>query len=114
MSWASNVKTRLQSIGLYEAWVNQGVGNVNVFISLVKQRVFYMFVQNWNTDINDPTRVMCYILYANLINIGNNCVELARFRVLAHRLEVETGRWHEPVALPFNERKYRTCLSRER
>jgi len=30
MSWASNVKTRLQSIGLYEAWVNQGVENVNV------------------------------------------------------------------------------------
>ena len=53
MSWASNVKTRLQSISLYEAWVNQGVGNVNVFISLVKQRVFDMFVQNWNTDIND-------------------------------------------------------------
>jgi len=62
MSWASNVKTRLQSIGLYEAWVNQGVGNVNVFISLVKQRVYYMFVQNWNTDINDPTRA-CYVLY---------------------------------------------------
>jgi len=30
----------LQSIGLYEAWLNQGVGNVNVFISLVNQRVF--------------------------------------------------------------------------
>jgi len=40
MSWARNVKTLLQSIGLYEARVNQGVGNVNVFISLVKQRVF--------------------------------------------------------------------------
>jgi len=42
MSLASNVKTRLQSIGLYEAWVNQGVGNVNVFISLVKQRVCFI------------------------------------------------------------------------
>ena len=30
MSWARNVKTLLQSTGLYEAWVNQGVGNVNV------------------------------------------------------------------------------------
>ena len=40
MSLARTVKTRLQSTGLYEAWVNQGVGNVNVFISLVKQRVF--------------------------------------------------------------------------
>ena len=47
MSWARNVKTILQSTGLYAAWVNQSlVGNVNVFISLVKQRVFDMFVQN--------------------------------------------------------------------
>ena len=30
MSLSSNVKTLLQSIGLYEDWVNQGVGNVNV------------------------------------------------------------------------------------
>jgi len=30
MSSASNVKTLLQSIGLYEAWVNQGVANVIV------------------------------------------------------------------------------------
>jgi len=34
-SWASYVTMLLQSIGLYEAWLNQGVGNVNVFISLV-------------------------------------------------------------------------------
>ena len=30
MPWASNVKTLLQSIGLYEVWVNQCVGNVHV------------------------------------------------------------------------------------
>jgi len=36
-----------------------------------------MFVQNWNTDINDSTRARCYVLYAefrfqpylNLINV---------------------------------------------
>ena len=26
---------------------------------------FYMFVQNWNTDINNSTRARCYILYAD-------------------------------------------------
>ena len=116
MSWARNVKTRLQSTGFYEAWVNQGVENVNVLISLVKQRVFDMCVQNWNTDINNSTRARCYTLYAdfrfqpylNLINIENVRVALSRFRVSAHRLEAETGRWHKPVAVPFNERKCRT------
>ena len=110
----------MQSIGLYKAWVNQGVGNVNVFISLVKQRFFYMFVQNWNTDINDSTRTRCYILYAdfyrfqpylNLINIEKIRVALLCFIVSAHRLEVETGRLYKPVAVPVNERKCRTCLN---
>ena len=35
------------------------------FISLVKQRVFDMFVQNWNTAVNDSTRARCYVVYAN-------------------------------------------------
>ena len=40
MSWTSNVKI-VQSIALFEAVVNQCVGNVTVFfINLVKQRVF--------------------------------------------------------------------------
>ena len=55
MSWASNVKTLLQSIGL--SCVNQGVGNVNVFISLVKQRVFdmiaYLSILLFHTRILD-------------------------------------------------------------
>ena len=49
--------------------------------------------------------------YLNLINIENNRVALSCFRVSAHRLEVETGKWHKPVAVPSNERKCRTCLN---
>ena len=33
----------MQLIGLYEAWVNQGVGNVKVFIRLVKQRHYTLY-----------------------------------------------------------------------
>ena len=89
------------------------------FTSLVIQRVFDMFVYNWNTDINDSIRARCYILYAdfsfqpyfNWINIDKTRVALSRVRVSAYRLEVESGRWHRPVAVPFNERKCRTCLN---
>jgi len=49
--------------------------------------------------------------YLNLINIQKNRVSLLRFKVSAHRLEVETRRWHKPLAVPFNERKCRTCLN---
>jgi len=90
-----------------------------MFYQSGKHRVFDMFVQNWNTDINNSTRARCYILYAdfrfqpylNLINIEQIRVTLSRFRVSIHRLEVETGRWHKPVAVYFNERKCRTFLN---
>jgi len=63
---AESTHTPYQSIGLYETWLNQGIANANVFISLVNQRVFGMFVQNWNTNKNDSTRARCYNVYANL------------------------------------------------
>ena len=44
MSWASNVKTRLQSIGLYVAWINQGVGNVNVLSVDISLNIFLICV----------------------------------------------------------------------
>jgi len=72
-----------------------------------------------SNDINDSTRARCYMLYddfrfqpyLNLTNIEKNRVALSRFRASAHRQEVETGRWHKPVAVHFNERKCRTCLN---
>jgi len=59
-----------------------------------------MFVQNWNTDINNSTHARCYIVHAefrfqpylNLINIEENRVALSPYRASTHRLEVETGR----------------------
>ena len=49
--------------------------------------------------------------YLNLINLEKDRVALSRFRVSAHRLEVETGRWHKLVDVPFNESNCRTYLN---
>ena len=38
---------------------------------------------------------------------------LSRFRVSAHRLEVEAGRWHNPNKIPYNERKCQLCNTLE-
>ena len=89
------------------------------FISLLKQRVFDLFVQNWNTDINNSTRARCYILYSNfrfqpylnLIKTERFRVASSHFKVSAHMLDVETGRWHKPVAVPLNERKCWTRIN---
>ena len=39
VNWAVLVRNLLAELGFYEIWVQQGVGNYNVFISLFKQRL---------------------------------------------------------------------------
>ena len=34
---------------------------------------------------------------------------MTRFRVSAHRLETESGRWHKPQKNPYNDRKCQLC-----
>ena len=40
-----------------------------------------------------------------MVNIEKSRKSLSRFRMSSHRLKIETGRWHKPEAIPFNERK---------
>lgn len=98
--------------------VSQGVGNVDVFISLVKQRVNDVFIQNWFSEINNSTRARTYVIFAdfkfqkylNCINIEKFRIALSRLRVSSHRLEIETGRWNKPSAIPFDDRKCKNCF----
>ena len=36
-SWAKSVRHLLQAIGFNNVWMNQGVGNVNLFIRILKE-----------------------------------------------------------------------------
>ena len=49
MSWAKSVMYLLQSLGFNEVWINQCVGDVDIFLNLVKQRLTDTFIQNWYT-----------------------------------------------------------------
>ena len=39
VNWASLVLNLLMFLGFNEVWLEQGVGNYNIFISLLKQRL---------------------------------------------------------------------------
>jgi hypothetical protein len=51
--------------------------------------------------------------YLSMVNIEKFRKSLSRFRTSSHRLKVETGRWHKPEAIPYNERKCNICLKLE-
>ena len=54
-NWASKLNDLLTTLGFYEVWLNQGVGNKNVFLSEVKVMLHDNCVQNWNTRINESS-----------------------------------------------------------
>ena len=117
VNWAALVRHLLLSLGFYEVWLNQGVGDYNIFISLLKQRLTDIFIQNWRARLEASTRATFYTSisifqfqpYLEKINITKFIQAFSRLRMSSHRLEVESGRWVRPNSIPLNDRKCRFC-----
>ena len=99
--WAKSVKSLLQNYGFGEVWLQQGVGDVNVFLTVFKQRCVDIDKQNWSDEIHNSSKLDTYSLFKNnltlepyLTVIENPLFRtaLCRFRTSTHSLEVETGR----------------------
>ena len=121
VNWVSQVRTLLSTHGFYEVWLNQGVGDIKLFINVFKRRVDDNFIQKWSTELNDSSRALFYrqfslfefAKYLDIINITKYRVAFTRLRLSSHRLEVECGRWRKPVSVPFQDRKCKQCNTLE-
>ena len=65
VNWASKLRDVLANLGFYGVWVNQGVGNKNIFLVEFKQRLNDKFIQNWNSRINESSRANFYTICSN-------------------------------------------------
>ena len=52
-SWAKLVKTMLENFGFSHVRLSHGVGNINAFMSIFKQRKTDNFVQNWSEKLEN-------------------------------------------------------------
>ena len=59
-NWASMVKKMLSELGFGHVWLQQGVGNLNGFMRMCKQRVFDQFVARWNSQLNESSDALLY------------------------------------------------------
>lgn len=116
-NWASLVRDLLMSLGFYDVWLSQGVGNVGAFMNVFKQRLNDNFIQNWHSRLDESSRATFYKSissfrlqpYLEYINVSKFCIALCRLRVSSHRLEIEAGRWVRPNSIPVNDRKCSKC-----
>ena len=121
VNWASLLCDLLRSLGFYEVWLHQGVGNQSAFVSLFKQRVTDNFIQNWHSRLENSSRANFYKNiaifqfqpYLENINVMKFSHAFSKLRVSSHRLAIETGRWVRPIPIPVGERKCFTCQTLE-
>lgn len=117
VNWASLVRDLLMSLGFYEVWLNQGVGNYDVFIAIFKQRLTDTFIQGWQERLRISTRAVFYNCIASFqfqpylenVNILKYSQAISKLRMSSHRLEIESGRWVRPNSIPLNERICLVC-----
>ena len=116
-SWVRYLIFIFESLGFYHGWLFQGVGNENEFVSLLWKRSRDTFLQSINGQLKELPRASTYILfhnygyksYLNILRIQKYRHTLTRFRHSAHRLAIETGRWHKPYKIPWPDKKCQIC-----
>ena len=116
-NWASLVRNLLMSLGFYDVWLEQGVGNYKGFMTVLRQRLTDNFVQNWHSRLEDSSRAVFYKSIASFqfqpylenVNVYKFCNAIRKLRLSSHRLEVEAGRWVRINRVPANERKCTLC-----
>ena len=115
-NWVTNIKTILFKYGFGHAYLNQGVGNSVLFLQLFKERIHNCYVQEWNNELNDSSKLCLYKdfkinfvpeLYLNVVDIRKYRRALSKLRCSNHKLEIEVGRHHN---IPKNERFCKFCL----
>ena len=72
-----------------------------MFIHILKERLNDNFIQNWNSELIESSRVRPGVLvykfslqpYLTCITLEQFRISLSRLRMSSHRLTRETGRW---------------------
>ena len=112
-TWAFEIKRTLDNLGLSNFW-NLQFERAPAF-QIIKQRLPDQFVQTWSASLQTMSKLDIYLRYKQtfefekyLQTVMNDKLRqnLTAFRLVSHRLEIETGR-HNNV--PREQRLCRIC-----
>ena len=114
---ASLVRNTLSNLGFRDVWLEQGVGDVNKFLSALKLRLSDNFIQNWRARLAESSRASFYNPisifkfqpYLDKVLTKKFRVALSRLRMSSHRLLIEAGRWTKPRRTPRDQRLCTIC-----
>jgi len=100
-NWVTDVKGLLCRYGFNYIWLAQELGDIDLFITMFKQRVKDCALQEWHSNVCATSKLSYYSEYKTLLDVERyltvvphinlrKCI--ARFRCSSHNLAVEKGR----------------------
>jgi len=101
--WAFDVKSLLYKYGFGEVWLQQGVGNIELFTEQFLRRCKDIDIQTWNENTNAMSKLQFYkqvkidyCLENYILYVQNMCYikALSKFRCSSHTLMIEMGRMY--------------------
>lgn len=119
VTWATHIKMLLSRYGFGFVWEEQGVGDIDAFMYIFKERVSDCSDQEWSSEINDMSKtnllsciknVPSQEVYTKVLKFKHLRASLAKLRCGNHQLMIEKGRYNN---IPRNERKCILCNSNE-
>jgi hypothetical protein len=102
-NWRCQVQYLLLSRGFGDVWYNHYVYNESLFLECFKQRLTDNFIQSRNEFFDKSSKCILYKYLTNNVSIqfyltkcipGKNVNLLTKFRLSAHPLRVEQGRYN--------------------
>jgi len=117
-NWVTYVKNILFRFGFGHVFINQGVGNVELFIYSFKQRLSDCALQEWSSEVRNTSKLKSYYeykscleseIYLNCIDVRKHKVALTKLRCSNHNLHVERGRQN---CTPYENRLCLLCEKR--
>ena len=62
-TWATKIRVFLFSYGFGTVWMQQGVGDTDLFISILTQRMKDCALQTWNSDVHNNKKLDIYYVF---------------------------------------------------
>ena len=66
--WATDIKFLLYRYGFGHIWLTQGVGNIDMFVCLFKQRLVDIAMWDWSIEINSLSKLPTSCTFKTLLD----------------------------------------------
>ena len=117
-SWCARIKQILDVSGFSFVWINPNKVDQSSFIEEISERLSYHYQQSWASSLHSTTgKLRTYKLFKRSLSYESYLdlpphmrVTLTRFRISAHHLHIETGRYACPSPVPVEERHCAHCV----